>query len=235
MRRNIVKYLMILLPCLPSFAFVAWSSDSASALKLPFALRWDVAPKDSSITQDFIVKKDRTYQFEITFKCVAASISCSFENLKKFVGEGAHHRLTKESADTDHPVVVPGNTRDELEFLKSGGSLVGGTYYKNHPLEKNQRFYAPPSGTVVRMLPDGVIIPIHIRIDQIDSTGVATLHTDKVQETTGFRASGQHGLVRAIAYVRLKPGKYRASANTTRETAVPQDVEIMFVATWDPR
>lgn len=221
---------------------------------LPFTVKWDVSPKDSSIKQEFQVEKYRSYQFDIVFGHPKMSLE-KLRELQKFTGDASYHRVTQESADTDYPVDVPEYTPEEREFLRKGGSLVGGTYFKNRQLKDNERLHAPPAGTVLRFTKAGagVAIPVHIKIEQIDNKGTSTVIIDKKVNTVGVVA---HGLInhsallkrsapldplitdkleRRITEMPLRPGKYRISIDTTKETTLPPDITTLLHAGWDPR
>jgi hypothetical protein len=204
----------------------------SSDVKLPpgFTINWNIGPKDSVVEQDFVVTEYRVYRFEIKFSSTRESANPLEETKRmfKFAGDGRHHRVNKESADTDQPIVVPEYTQEELEFMKNGGSLVEGEYYADHPLGKNQRLHSPPPGTVWKSASSGVLVPVHIKIVQVDRAGVANVHTDRLVNTENIEGAG--GLIRLIAGAKLRPGKYRLPLNTVKETLLPPDIETFLRA-----
>ena len=213
------------------------SVNSPPPIKVPFELSWDLAHKNSSIVQDFLVTEDRSYQFQISFKCLAQDQNSTcpevLKNLRSFVGEGGHRYITRESQGTDRPIQVPQHTREEQEFLKQKGHLVGGSSIC--VIGEHERLARRPPGIVVEMVPDGVIIPVHLRIEQINSIGTASVHTDEVWETVGVSGHRSNELIRPITSIRLKPGRYRLHATTTVETTIPNDIEARLMATWNPK
>lgn len=238
MHKSITIFVIIVFPSLLCLACIPMSpANSIPAIKVPFALPWDLAHKDSSTVQDFMVTEDRFYQFQISFKCLAQEQSdiCReiLKNLRPFVGEGSHRYITKESQGTDRPIQVPQHTREEEQFLSRKGLLVGGS--STCVIGEHERLTGRPPGVVAEMVPDGVIIPVHLRIEHIDRSGVTSVHTDEVWETVGLSGHSSNELIRSITSIRLKPGKYRLHAKTTMETAIPTDIETRLVGTWNPK
>lgn len=229
-----------------SWFFVMMFSSAAAAESpryspgpnMPFAVHWNTAAT-SPISEEFIIKEHRLYTFSIAFRFITPNPSSDdFRRLRTFVGDGSYYRVTKESAETEHPVQVHEYSDEEQAFLKSGGSLVGGDYFKTHPLKPNERLHEAPAGTVLMLTPTGKgkIIPIRLRIDEIGPDGsVISTTIDQTLKTAGITSSGQFGQKRTITNIRLRPGRYRVMANLTESVAVPDDIETLLIGGWDPR
>ena len=79
----------------------------------------------------------------------------------------------------------------------------------------------------------GVIVPIHIRLEQMGEGGLAILQTDEVVNTGGFIYLGEKGIARQITIIHLKPGHYRLRAMTLRESVLPLNLETYLRAMKD--
>jgi len=237
-RLPLIGYLLDL--CLAFFAghtYADWPPDSPGP-KLPFAIHWNIGFKGATLNEEIEIKEHRYYQFSLAFRY--ADQRSNKENLKKlfeYVGDGSYHRVTKESAGTDNPVIVPEYTEDEKEFIKRGDSLVGGTFYKNHPMKSNERLHESPPNTVLVLSKAGrgTIIPIYIKIEKIDSPNQLPPIIDQVFKTYGVYGFGQYGRMRQIVQVSLNQGRYRITASSQDDVILPEGVETIFVGTWDSR
>jgi hypothetical protein len=202
-----------------------------------FEVKWDIGPKDSVVEQDIVVTRDRVYRLELVFRSIYGQMSREDQREAfKFTGDGTYQYVTTESAKMDHPIVVPEYSQDEQDFLKSGGSLVGGEYFKAHPLPVNTRFHTtPPAGTVRRHteMGMGVIVPIQIRLEQIGEGGRGSLQTEEVVNTEGFIYLGEQGIARQITTIHLRPGHYRLRAMTVKESVLPLNLETYLRAMKD--
>ena len=205
--RRILAGLLTVLPWMTNTA-CATSSD----VKMPpgFTIKWSIEPKDSVIEQDFVVTEYRTYRFEIVFRAIHTPMSAEeIKQVHKFTGDGSFWIVTKDSVNSDHPEVVIARTPEEVQRRAEG--IAKGLY-------------------VYKSASPGVIVPVHIRIEQVDSAGVATVHTDEVDDTEGIEGGGPLGIDRLITDVRLRPGKYRLRANTIRESPLPPNTETFLRA-----
>jgi hypothetical protein len=221
----------------PSPSIEAWPPDS-SGPKLPFIIHWNVSKNGSSATEEFLVTEYRLYKFNIVFRYADRQRGAEeYKKLKQFTGNGSYIRVTKESAGTAHPVIAPEYSQQELDFLKNGGTFVGGAYFNNRTLKSNERIHESPPNTVMELSSSGagVTIPIHIKIELVDDAGGTKLFTENIFDTKGITGGGSYGFVRTIANVGLRPDKYRVSVKTTKETAMPEGVETLLNVTWDPR
>lgn len=108
--------------------------------------------------------------------------------------------------------------------------MVGGTYFKNRPLKSNERYHEPPPNTVLELTKagKGKIIPIHIRIERVDSDNAVPLIVDKTVQTNGFYAGGRYGLERQIVKIPLRRGHYRIAALVEDDVNLPEGVETVF-------
>lgn len=228
------------------FLFVATFSSLAAAESprylpgpnMPFAIGWKTAAT-SPISEDFIIKEHRLYTFSIAFRLVTPNPSSDDrKKLRTFAGDGSYYRVTRESAETEQPVHVPEYSEEEEAFLKKGGSLVGGDYFKTHPLKPNEKIHEPPAGTVLVLTPagKGKIIPIHLHIDEIGEDGdVVATRFDQSIKTEGIVSGGQFGMKREIINIRLLPGRYRVTANMIESVFIPDYIETLLIGGWDPR
>ena len=213
--RRILAGLMTVLPWIPNTA-CATSSD----VKMPpgFTVKWNIEPKDSVVEQDFVVTEYRVYRFEIKFSSIRKPISGEeieeLNRIYKFTGDGRSQCYTKESVNTDHPVVVPANTPEEFNRRAEGVQKGIYVWKADNP---------------------GVIVPVHIRIEQVDSAGATTVHADKLVNTENIEGAVAGGLIRLIAEVKLRPGKYRLSARTVRESPLLPNMETFLRAAAIPK
>lgn len=237
MLRGFIGCIAILLSSMPSISFADWPPDSPGP-KLPFAIHWDAGRKDNVLTEEFIAKEHRIYTFSIAFRYVDRKPSADdFKKLKIFTGDSSSHRVTKGSAGTEHPVQVDDYTEDEKAFMHRGGSLVGGAYYKTHPLRTNQRYHEDPPNTVVELTQSGkgVIIPIHIKVERADKAKGLSIIFEETLMTQGIASGGSFGLERTIADVALRPGTYRVTVNATQDVTFPDGIETLLLGSWDPK
>lgn len=70
-------------------------------------------------------------------------------------------------------------------------------------------------------LDNGVVVPVCIKVEQLDASARHALVTEQAIDTYKLRAGGRL-VLRTIIYQKLRPGKYRVTAMTTRETALPE-------------
>lgn len=195
------------------------SYATASEVKVPpgFTLPWNIAPKGSVVEQDFEVNEYRVYRIEFKFALTqelhgAKSPDDEWQQLRRFSGDSSWSLVTKDSANTDHPEVVIPTAKTKEEARSWYNSLKKGEY-------------------VYKAMNPGVIVPIHIRIDQLQSDGTFSSHTDKLIDTDKTERAVEEGLVRLIIETRLMPGRYRLVGRTMRETPVPQAITTFLRVT----
>jgi len=89
---------------------VSLACATASEVKLPpgFAIPWNIGPKDSTVEQEFVVMKYLWCRLEIALKSTRMHVERhkGTERMKKVVGDGRHGGVTKDSANTDHPIRI---------------------------------------------------------------------------------------------------------------------------------
>lgn len=171
---------------------------------------WDIGPKDSIVEQEFILSQYRWYRLDIALLSTRRHIDPLGETarMKTFTGDGTYGIATKESANTEHPVWIIPHTLEEGRRVAEG---------------IRQGIYVRRSGD------PGVIVPVHLRIEQVDNSGATTLHTDQVFDTENYYgAHSTDGLLRKITNIKLRPGKYRFRVSTTKESSLPPNVIIFL-------
>jgi hypothetical protein len=208
--RLIIVCLLVLLPWSPG---IACATSSDVTLPPGFTIKWNIEPRDSVVEQDFVVTEYRYYRFEIKFSSTRDRNSViaddELHRIRKFAGDGSYWYVTKDSASTDHPEVVIAKTPEEVHRRDEGIAKGDILYQAANP---------------------GVIVPVHIRIEQMDTGGTIMVHTDKVVDTENTERVIAGGLIRLIIEIKLKPGKCRLRANTLKETPLPPDMETFLRA-----
>lgn len=218
-RRITAKYCRILI-IVVTVVFLFYGVTTAGAtsqVELPpgFEIKWNIAEKDSKVVQEFTVTEYHQYTLWIIFRAPTAGPDGRTVTslMHVFTGDGQAQCYTKESVNTAHPVVVPANTPEEIMRRTEG--VRNGIY-------------------VWKATNPGVTIPVHIRIEHVDQSGTASLHTETIKDTEGTVAAGRGGLLRVIARLTLKPGQYRLVARTVRASEIPGWIEAAFMASLSP-
>jgi hypothetical protein len=206
---------------------VSWSASRASEQPAastaveessvpPFLMAWDLKSADSSVIKVFVVTEHRYYDFQIAFQgaITASSSEARTQQLKefeKFVGDGGSHWVTRESADTESPVVLSAAMNaDQLQEMKQSGKYVA------------------------RMTRSGVMIPVHLVIKAQGTSGSNAVLYDRTVKTWNFEASSRDGILRHITSVELRPGTYRVVASTTQAISVPPNVNTLLRVSYRP-
>lgn len=216
------------------------AAADVSAATLPLEVNWDVLTADLPFETEFIVSEHWLYEFIISFRYGDHRQGPeNLRQLEKFTGDASYHRVTKESAETANPVEVPEYTKDELDFMATGGSLVGGNYFRNRPLNEKERWHEAPPNTVLTLTNSGagVEIPVHIKISRADTANGSGVIVDKIVNTKGFesRSGGKLELNRLITKEELKEGTYRVVVSALKKTIAPPGVESALRIHSDPR
>ena len=133
--------------------------------------------------------------------------------VRELVGDGAFKYFTKESADTDHPILVTAPTLDAAS-KRDAGLRTG--------------------DVVSRQTDFSGDIPIHIRVIKADSPAQEVIENETVQTVGHFRG-GQGHIDRVITVIALKPGVYRLQANTTQYSPRFATVSIDLGITYQPK
>jgi hypothetical protein len=182
----------------------------------PFLVTWNLKSADNSVTTEFVVREHRYYVFQIAFQgaITASSSEARTQQLKefeKFVGDGGSHWVTRESADTESPVVLSAamNASQLHEMMQSGEY-------------------------VARMTRSGVMIPVHLVIQAQVARGANSVLYDRIITTWNFEASSTDGILRHITSVALRPGTYKVVASTTQAISIPPNVTTLLRVSYRP-
>jgi hypothetical protein len=146
---------------------------------LPINIFQDLLKTEEPVNVDFSVPKHGLYEVLMAFRYADHRTGLdAVKSLEAFTGTAQYHRVTDESAGTNTPVEVPEYTKEEEAFLAQGGSLVGGSYFKNRQLAPNQRWHEPPPNTklIFTKAGAGTIIPVSIQVDKTNHAYPVVTH-----------------------------------------------------------
>jgi hypothetical protein len=120
------------------------------------------------------------------------------------------------------------NSRIEQEFIikeYQGYYFCLGIGSKKYPNDKDDQSWRQDQNVLgfIRTSEYPLVIPVHLQIERLDNKGNAILVEDLVKEKLR-RRSGGYLLTWTIAMVKLEPGKYRATATTLKDTALPEGI-----------
>ena len=188
----------------------AATSIGADSYIPPFLAVWDLKSANSTVSKRFVVTAHRYYDFQIAFQGAITGPSNEarieqFNEFKRFVGDGGSEWVTKESADTDTPVVLS----EAMDAHQQHQMMQSGQY-------------------VARMTRSGVMIPVHLVIKASDANGSIAILYDKTIKTWNFEAGSGDGILRHITSVELRPGTYSVLATCSRAIAVPPHVTTLL-------
>ena len=187
-RRTMIS-LLSLFPWLSKFAFAAGSYLPTAPCSFPF----DASRIGTALDVQFRVKTYRNYIFTLAFHHKGGEDG---KRVMKLVGDGDFKYFTRESADTDHPILVTAPNLDAA----------------------NKRDAGLRTGEVVTRATDfSGEIPIHIRVSKADSPSVEFMTDETIKTLEVFAYAGGR-IDRMITVVALKPGLYRLQANTTQDS-----------------
>lgn len=68
---------------------------------------------------------------------------------------------------------------------------------------------------------DGTVVQVYIKVEKLDASATPNLITEQTIDTASFYAGG-YVVKRKIIRQKLRPGKYRVTAITTRESPLPE-------------
>ena len=176
----------------------------------PCSFPFDASRMGTALDVQFRVRVYRNYIFTLEFHHKGGQDA---KRVDELVGDGAFKYYTKESADTDHPVLVTAPTL-EASFKRDEGLKSG--------------------DVVSRQTDFSGDIPIHIRVLKADGPAPEVIETETVQTFGHFRG-GQGSIDRMITVIALKPGVYRLQANTTQNTPRFATVSINLGITFQPK
>jgi hypothetical protein len=199
------------------------SKTNSNLFSVPpgFSAKWDLQAQGSEVVAEFRITEYRVYDVLMLFHSTIKPFTVDvMKELFKFTGDGSTQVVTRESADSDKPVLAPYETVKDLRARSQG--ISEGRYV---------RIPAHP----------GVTIPVHVRVERVGA-GVSEaamidqdFSTRSIQGSfPGFARSSPGGLARPITTVKLRPGSYRIRASTLGATAVPADVETYLTVTYRP-
>ncbi len=164
----------------------------------------------------FVVTEHRYYDFQIAFQGAIPGPSTEakiqqLNDFKKFVGDGGFHWVTRESADTETPVVLSEamNAHQQHQMMQSGQY-------------------------VARMTRSGVMIPVHLVIKAREPNGFSAILYDRTIDTWNFEASSGDGILRHITSVELRPGTYWVVATSPQAIPVPPSVNTLLRVSYRP-
>lgn len=194
----------------------AATSIVADSSTPPFLAVWNLKSANNSVSKMFIVTEHRYYDFQIAFQGAITGPSNEariqqLNEFKKFVGDGGFDWVTRESADTETPVVLSEamNAHQQHQMMQSGQY-------------------------VARMTKSGVMIPVHLVIKAPDANGSFAILYDETIKTWNFEASSGDGILRHIASVELRPGTYRVVATSTQAISVPPNITTLLRVSYRP-
>lgn len=194
----------------------AATSKVADLSRPPFLAVWDLRSAGSSVSKRFVVTEHRYYDFQIAFQGAITGPSNEarvrqLNEFKKFVGDGGFDWVTRESADTETPVVLSEamNAHQQHQMMQSGQY-------------------------VARMTRSGVMIPVHLVINAPGANGSIAILYDRTINTWNFEAGSGDGILRHIASVELRPGTYAVVATSTRAISVPSKVTTLLRVSYRP-
>jgi hypothetical protein len=164
------------------------------------------------VSQEFVVTARGLYDFELVFQ--EPHDLEAFRGLFYFTGDGSSVWVNRETADSDDPEIIKGNTPEAYARQQQG--IRSGEY-------------------VARMAHSGVMIPVHLRIEALNRGISTAVVYDKVINTWNIRGNAPEGICRSIASVTLRSGTYRITASTTQTTTLPSNLgKTLLRVGWRP-
>jgi hypothetical protein len=184
------------------FALFLWVACSARApVSIPAvppgrSFEWDISNKNSVIQKDIIVTEYRFYELLLEFHSSSQpKTAAEYEQLVKFTGDGSFRVYTK---DPVNPLPVIPKTSAEVQRM--------------YELVRTGEYILKPANP-------GVVVPIHVTVEMFGGTSdnIAMSIADETIDTISIIAGGR----RLIKTVKLKPGKYRLTAETIKANSLP--------------
>jgi hypothetical protein len=202
---------------------LALSEPNSNVLMVPpgFSAKWDVQPQGSELATEFWVMEYRFYDILMLFHSTLKPFTVDdLKELYKFTGDGSMKAVTKDSADSDNPSVVPTKTVEDVRSRDEGISTGRHVWIPAQP---------------------GVTIPVHLRVEGSSTVAANAVIVDQDFQTRdiqgsfpGFSRSSPGGLARPITSVKLRPGNYQLHARTLGPTSLPANVETYLTVTYRP-
>jgi hypothetical protein len=78
------------------------------------------------------------------------------------------------------------------------------------------------------------MVPVHLVVRDLGVSG-AVPKLDRVFKTWNFARGAERGVSRTIGAVALPPGRYRVTATTLRDTAMPANLATRLDLTYPPK
>lgn len=184
-----------------------------SKKKVPCQFPLVVTQGGGSIEEDFQVTEYRNYIFALRFEYKDRKDK---DRVRELVGDGAYKVYTRESADTNQPVLVITKTKEEVQKYHEG--LKSGKY-------------------VTRPTDFSGVFPIHICVLKKDQEEPFINETLKTLGyfAQGFNPSGVGGYFeRMITVLALKPGSYKIKATPMLESELFSIVTTKLAITFHP-
>ena len=185
-----------ILDLMPSCVYA--SSFSLPSIPPCFETKWDMSKKDNVVEQEFYVSKDYVYEIDMALKTVHVPASSEEKKqMHEFIGDGN---------SPSEPQSTSAGTPDEIRQA----------WDKAHRAEFGDR-------------PDkinpGTIIPIHFKVERLDSGKVVETIADRTIDSAGMYAGGSRGFLRDIDGVKLRSGTYKITINANLQVTLPPNSE----------
>jgi len=219
-RHALIASLALLLPLFAQAELAVPTIPPARAFK------WDISRANSTIVHEFVVKDYRMYGLHLAFGGLDATEADGY--VRESSDQSWRKQLGRDSVEPPYDGPLS-------KFLGTGTYGV----FTNEPnnlkpvipktiAEVQQRDELLRQGVYVTKLTNpGVIVPIHVRLEKLDTPDTTPVQIfDRVVETAGLEGGG-YLLTRKITKgvgLPLKPGKYRISATTLRDSPVPTGI-----------
>jgi hypothetical protein len=188
-------------------------SNAADTLQPPFTVPWDLGMTGNSVSRDFKVDEYRYYDFQIALQVRGPSDDKKVKALFEFAGDGKGSWVTKESADSENPVTAPVET--ELQAQQLQQAIREGKY-------------------VARMQKSGVMIPVHVVLETLQSDPAHQVSYDRTIKTWNIEGGSPDGLLRHIDSIKLRPGVYRITAATVQAIPTPTAIQASLRVAFRP-
>jgi len=124
--------------------------------------------------------------------------------------------------------IGPKDSRIEVEFMVTEYRVYEfhiGFGNKDDPAAKDQSWRDDDNNWAFinggrNMLDNGIVVPVYIKVERLDAPPTTAPITEQIIDTYKLRAGGRL-VLRTITYQELRPGKYRVTTMTTRESPLP--------------
>jgi hypothetical protein len=224
--RLILIVVLVFLPCLGScsemFVLENVNFSGLPAIAPELAWPWDICKKDSIIEKEFFIPIEQAYQFLIGF----AGKDAVTEDGK--IKNDANQAWRSQFGEFDESLSRM-NGPLSTWIGEAGSSAVRMiTAHREPQVLIPLMMISSPSQI-------GVVVPMHVQIENIDARGVnKPVFTIDSIETAG-RMSGGYLATRAILWAHLKRGKYRVTAKILKNSPpLPEGVHTYLYIRLNP-